>query len=73
MRESNWEKVNLSDFGGLDISGMHSEVESIQMIGENHCYLTVTYHQAVEDKDKNGKKVLKNKTVLNRIYELSWS
>lgn len=61
--EFQWEKVNLSAFGGLDISGKHSEVESIQIIGENHCYLTVAYHE-----NDHGK----NKTVLNRIYELAW-
>lgn len=62
--ESQWVKVNLSDFGGLDISGKHSEVESIQIIGENHCYLTVAYHQNVGGE---------NKTTMNRIYELSWN
>lgn len=61
--EFQWEKVNLSAFGGLDISVKHSEVESIQIIGENHCYLTVAYHANVDGQ---------NKTVLNRIYELAW-
>ena len=55
--------VNLSAFGGLDISGEHSEVESIQIIDENHGYLTVAYHANV-----NGK----NKTVSNKVYELAW-
>lgn len=61
--ESEWQSVNLSKFGGLDIAGEHSEVESIQVIDENRCYLTVAYHQSV-----NGK----NKTVSNKIYELTW-
>lgn len=42
--EDQWRAVNLSEFGDLDIPGKHSEVESIQIIGENHCYLTVAYH-----------------------------
>lgn len=61
--QSQWSAVNLSAFKGLDISGHHSEVESIQIIGENHGYLTVAYHANVYGE---------NKTVLNRIYELSW-
>lgn len=61
--ESQWSSVNLSAFGGLDISGKHSEVESIQIIDEDHCYLTVAYHANVYGK---------NKTVLNKIYELTW-
>lgn len=62
--ESQWQEVDLSKFKGLDISGKHSEVESIQIIGENHCYLTVAYHELVGTD---------NKTTLNRIYELSWN
>ncbi|WP_279034170.1 helveticin J family class III bacteriocin [Lactobacillus intestinalis] len=62
--ESQWESVNLSGFKGLDIPGYHSEVESIQIIGENHGYLTVAYHAKVDNE---------NTTVLNRIYELSWN
>src|SRR5699024_9659932 len=63
-KENQWESVNLSAFGGLDISKKHSEVESIQILSENHCYLTVAYHSKLDGK---------NKTTLNRIYELSWS
>lgn len=62
--EYEWSTVNLSAFGGLDISGKHSEVESIQIIDENHCYLTVAYHA-----NDHGS----NKTVLNKIYELIWN
>lgn len=61
--QSQWENVNLSAFGGLDISGEHSEVESIQIIDENHGYLTVAYHANVNSK---------NKTVSNKVYELAW-
>ena len=59
---SQWEEVGLS---AVNISGkgMHSEVESIQIIGENHGYLTVAYHKLVNNK---------NLTILNRIYEIEW-
>ncbi|NRO74225.1 hypothetical protein IMAU20067_01067 [Lactobacillus helveticus] len=50
-------------YRGLDISGEHTEVESIQIIDENHGYLTVAYHANVGGK---------NKTVSNKIYEISW-
>ena len=38
-------------------------VEGIQIIGENHCYLTVAYH---------GWSGEKPKTTLNMIYEIEW-
>ena len=59
-----WRSVNLSGWGGIDLSGKHSEVESLQVINEDHAYVTVAYHANV-----NGS----NKTVLNMIYELSWT
>ena len=59
-----WDHVNLSAWGGIDISGKHSEVESLQILNEDHAYVTVAYHAKV-----NGS----NKTVLNKVYELSWS
>ncbi|MCT0192911.1 bacteriocin [Lactobacillus helveticus] len=52
-----------SSFGGLDIPGEHTEVESIQIVEENHGYLTVAYHANVGGK---------NKIISNKIYELSW-
>lgn len=61
---SNWGHVNLSAWRGIDISGKHSEVESLQVLEEDHAYVTVAYHANV-----NGS----NKTVLNKAYELSWS
>ncbi|MBP2058939.1 hypothetical protein J2Z60_002130 [Lactobacillus colini] len=61
--DSQWQTVNLSKLKIVDLTGKHSEVESIQIIGENHCYLTVAYHQLVSNV---------NKTVLNNIYELTW-
>ncbi len=39
------------------------KLKSIQIIDENHGYLTVAYHANV-----NGK----NKTVSNKVYELAW-
>ncbi|WP_337192030.1 hypothetical protein [Lactobacillus crispatus] len=38
--------------------------QSIQILNENHCYLTVAYHKTVGGK---------NKTVSNKIYEVSWN
>ena len=61
--ESNWQAVNLSKISKLDLAGKHSELEGIQIIGEDHCYLTVAYHEEVDGS---------NKTVLNKIYKLSW-
>ena len=64
---SNWLQVDLSKYAGpINIygQGMHTELEGIQILDENHCYLTVAYHKTV-----NGK----NKTVSNKIYEVSWN
>lgn len=61
---SQWETVNLSANGKLDISGEHTELEGIQILNENHCYLTVAYHANVGGK---------NKTVSNKIFEVSWT
>lgn len=62
-----WLQVDLTNNAGpIDIhgQGMHTELEGIQIIGANHCYLTVAYHKTV-----NGA----NKTVSNKIYEVSWN
>ncbi|WP_428993376.1 hypothetical protein [Lactobacillus helveticus] len=59
-------QINLTDNAGpINIygQGMHTELEGIQILNENHGYLTVAYHKTV-----NGK----NKTVSNKIYEVSW-
>lgn len=64
---TNWLQINLTDNAGpINIygQGMHTELEGIQILDENHCYLTVAYHKTV-----NGK----NKTVSNKIYEVSWT
>ena len=63
----NWLQINLTDNAGpINIygQGMHTELEGIQILNENHGYLTVAYHKTV-----NGK----NKTVSNKIYEVSWN
>lgn len=64
---SNWIKVDLTkNAGPINIygQGMHTELEGIQILDENHCYLTVAYHKTVNHK---------NKTVSNKIFEVSWS
>lgn len=61
---SQWETVNLSSDGRLDVTGQHTELEGIQILSENHCYLTVAYHANVSGK---------NKTVSNKIFEISWN
>lgn len=58
-------KINIEENAGpINVKGMHTELEGLQVLGENHCYLTVAYHKAV-----NGK----NKTVANKLYEVSWN
>lgn len=64
---SDWLQVELTKYPGvIDIhgQGMHTELEGIQILGENHCYLTVAYHKNISGK---------NKTVSNKIYEVSWN
>ncbi len=59
-----WISVNLSDWGKIDHKGYHSEVEGLQVIGEDHVYLTVAYHAL----DSNGDPC----TAYNNLYEISW-
>lgn len=64
---SNWLQIDLTNNAGpINIygQGMHTELEGIQIIDENHCYLTVAYHKTVSGK---------NETVSNKIYEVSWA
>lgn len=60
---SSWEDIDLSNNYSIDFGGHPTELEGIQVIGENHLYLTVAYH------DKVGEDW---KTVANRIYEVQW-
>lgn len=67
LTTSNWLQVDLSKYAGpINIygQGMHTELEGIQILNENHCYLTVAYHKTVSGE---------NKTVSNKIYEVSWN
>lgn len=66
-----WISVNLSDWGKIDHKGYHSEVEGLQVIGEDHVYLTVAYHDKEKYK-KDGKTLYKSVTKYNKLYEISW-
>lgn len=61
-----WRSLNLSKNKLLDKSGLHSELEGIQIISKNHAYLTVAYH---------AKSTTSNSlyTSQNVIYELDWN
>lgn len=63
-----WEEVDLStvdiDANNENGNPYATELEGIQLLNDNDVYLTVAYH----DKDKNN-----NLTVMNRIYEITWS
>lgn len=64
-----WISVNLSDWGKIDHKGYHSEVEGLQVIGEDHVYLTVAYHYKHYSKKK---KHYVSATKYNNLYEISW-
>lgn len=66
-----WISVNLSDWGKIDNTGYHSEVEGLQVIDEDHVYLTVAYHDKGKYK-KDGKTLYKSVTKYNNLYEISW-
>lgn len=63
---SQWHTLNLSKNKVVDKSGLHSELEGIQIISKNHCYLTVAYHA----KSKTSNSLY---TSQNIIYELDWN
>ncbi|BDR59857.1 helveticin J family class III bacteriocin [Lactobacillus xylocopicola] len=69
--KSDWTDIDLSRDASVDYNGYPTEFESVQVIGENHLYLTVAYH-GYYNKVKNGKKVKTWGTIANRIYEVSW-
>lgn len=59
-----WEDIDLTDNYTIDFGGHPTELESVQVISENHLYLTVVYHGSLST-GKWG-------TVANRIYEVQW-
>ncbi|MGQ5709596.1 helveticin J family class III bacteriocin [Lactobacillus sp. PSON] len=67
---SRWSTLDLSAAGVIDIKGkgLHSEVESIQIIDENYGYLTVAYHESRGTKPK-----CYSYTSKNMIYKIKWS
>lgn len=66
--EAQWTSLNLSAWGGLDISGHHTEVEGIQVLDENTFYLTVAYHA----KKKLARNHYKSYTYFNKMFKLQW-
>lgn len=60
----NFDDVDLDNNTSIDYNGYPTELESIQVIGENHLYLTVSYHGYLNS-GKWG-------TVANRIFEVQW-
>ncbi|WEV50838.1 helveticin J family class III bacteriocin [Lactobacillus sp. ESL0731] len=59
-----WKDLNLNGNSEIEYKGYATEFESIQVIGENHVYLTVAYHGY----NKEGSW----KTLNNLIYEIQW-
>lgn len=64
--KNQWVSVNLSQYAKdhpntFDVSSHRSEVEGIQVISRNHCYLTISYHR---NKD--------HLTDQSKIFEISW-
>ena len=65
-RESNplnWELVDLTEQPALEIPGYYTELEGLQLIGNNEVYLTVAYHQQF---------LAKNPTKINKLYRVTW-
>lgn len=63
-QKSGWDDIDLSHNSSIDYGNEPTELESIQVVGENHLYLTVGYHGYISKK-KWG-------TVANRIFEVTW-
>lgn len=65
--DNNWEEVNLTNITSLNQGNeFTTELEGIQLIGENDLYLTVAYHE-INHPDKA------NLTSMNKIYRVSWN
>ena len=65
-RESNplnWEMVDLTEQPALEIPGYYTELEGLQLIGNNEVYLTAAYHQQF---------LTKNPTKINKLYRVTW-
>lgn len=63
-RSEEWDDVDLDGNRNIDNSNDPTELESVQVIGTNHLYLTVSYHGYINYSDWG--------TVANRIFEVSW-
>ena len=59
----NWELVDLTEQPALEIPGYYTELEGLQLIGNNEVYLTVAYHQQF---------LAKNPTKINKLYRVTW-
>ncbi len=59
----NWELVDLTEQPALEIPGYYTELEGLQLIGNNEVYLTVAYHQQF---------LAKNPTKINKLYRIAW-
>lgn len=59
----NWELVDLTEQPALKIPGYYTELEGLQLIGNNEVYLTVAYHQQF---------LAKNPTKINKLYRVTW-
>ena len=59
---ANWEKVNLTTNGVLDVAGYYTELEGIQYISDRSLYLTVSYHRRSD-----------GLTAMNKIFKVSWN
>ncbi|WEV40978.1 helveticin J family class III bacteriocin [Lactobacillus sp. ESL0681] len=67
-----WTDINLINNTNVDYKGYATEFESVQVIDENHLYLTVAYHGYYYKKNSKGKKIKTWGTINNRIYEIQW-
>ncbi len=59
---SQWDIITFDNANlDIDIAGYATELESVQVVGENDLYLTVSYH------NKGSRK-----TTMSRLYEVKW-
>lgn len=64
--QNQWVSVNLSQYAKyhsntFDVPSHRSEVEGVQVISRNHCYLTISYHRNTD-----------HLTNQSKIFEISW-